>query len=244
MTDFCRVAGVDIRSMDLSHGTWKSHRGCQVCSVHGFDLGFCQFEGTGEPPYWCPDKRGRCGALIKGQLRSETLVREVMPRFAASSNFGHADPDLVLLDSALWDLAKWWQRRGSPRSRRGAQPVQAAADDMREWCHKDVPEALHWVKDAFPRSTIAFQVPPTILEAQYGRSPKALDQMAACIKTELAGGSTVLIDYHKLMDEELTKVAARQDAFRIKDGHPDPIHPAVQVGLEYIGELLNHVAGP
>ena len=40
-----------------------------------------------------------------------------------------------------------------------------------------------------------------------------------------------------------------EDAFRIKvdssgTGHPDPIHPAVQVGLEYIGELLNHVAGP
>jgi len=272
MEEFCRGANVPLTATNLSGGSRATERGCQVCSVGGFDMAFCQHNGAGVPPYWLPIKTGVLQTLtgsrgsrarrdwtpvqrsrwqqyidreLAKQIPSETVIREFVPRFAASSSFGHADPDMVLLDSALWDLAKWWQRRGRPQT---VPPVEPFASDIQEWCHKSIPETLRWVKETFPRSSIAFQVPPTILQATDGRSPTALDEMSACIKKELQGQDIILIDYHKIMDDMMARGGDREEVFRPvlhqskKTWGRDPVHPAPKVSNEYINAILTRVA--
>ena len=119
---------------------------------------------------------------VAANQRSQVRSAKWIQRGAPLAILEHPDlfrgrqPVLVLLDSALWDLARLWMLRGFPRS------SEVADEDIDFWCQVEVPRYLDMVAEAFPHSAVAFQIPPPVREAAYGRSPGATEKMAWCIR--------------------------------------------------------------
>ena len=141
-----------------------------------------------------------------------------------------SEPTVVVLNSALWDLAGWWLLEGEPKSR------AVDAQDMEWWCNIGVLEALGWIKGMFPTSIVAFQVPPTMNYARGGRSPEILDKMAACVKARLAGTGVALIDFHQVVDNYL-KTHSRQETFN------DEVHLRKELTMDYMNLILTAAGG-
>lgn len=137
---------------------------------------------------------------------------------------------MVVLNSALWDLAGWWLLEGEPKDH------HVDAQDMEWWCNVGVLEALGWIRETFPTSIVAFQVPPTINYGGGGRTPEIVDKMAACVKARLTGTGVVFIDFHQVVESYL-KTHSRQEPFK------DQIYPRKGPTMDYMNLILTVAAG-
>lgn len=194
--------------------------------------------GTGEPPYHycmfpgCVPARGLPPGV---HLRSEEHIKIDAVYFAVRVLKTRA-PTMVVIDSSLWDLANWWNRAGRPQ----ATYVNNSAIEW--WCHKGYPQMLQWVLDAFPTSTIVYRTIPTIVatNSSHGRSPEAIAQMDACLRSEL-GGKFHAIDYRQIVQSRLDAGISPTDIFlkMRKDG----VHPDFDTAALYANAAMEYVAG-
>jgi hypothetical protein len=153
-------------------------------------------------------------------------------------------PDLVVVDTSLWDLAVWRQE----------DKAEVSTKRVRQWCQHDLPFLLEVVKVRFPTSRIAFRTAPTI--DQLGPShllekftEHEIDMLYDCVTSStvdgklrlprpLQGGSDEyeVIDYHAIMNKLIDHRGTRTGLF-MGDGY----HPTSYPSTLYINEVLRRV---
>jgi hypothetical protein len=122
-------------------------------------------------------------------------TRDILKRIANTTahDMLQGSPDLVVVDSSLWDLAVWKEvvQCGSrPCDRRSRWPcalpcgsswcssqcgssacacnrsVDVSQERVQRWCRHDLPGLLERVRKTFPTSRIAFRTAPTVVDAK------------------------------------------------------------------------------
>jgi len=225
LVDACARVGANLTSVCRSHLKEGVYDSCTRnnwmlwCSpIGGFSMAFLLNFGYGEPPYYTKIEanfwhdRSEEHIMIDGH---EVSVR----------GLGTSEPSVVVVDSSLWDLSRWWEQKGKPES------SDVPDDKLLEWCHEGVPQIINWTARAFPKSAIAFRTPPTMVYAEFGRTPEAIEKMADCIRKELIG-KVDLIDYHALVDSL---------GDRISGLYTNAAHPSRLINLMYWNTVLNYV---
>jgi len=163
------------------------------------------------------------------QYQPTYKVIQAAPELARTA-FGQA-PDLVVVESSLWDLATWWQQLGH----------RATPKRLQHWCNHDLPYLLKNVTDIFKQSRVVFRTAPTVALWNNERWTQAdFDALHDCVKRRSAGTGKVfedvgVIDYHEIMDTLISSTA--KDSL---DGlwKPDGYHPSAVPGRLYLNEIF------
>jgi len=177
-------------------------------------------QGTG------PDIGGGNGAAWKF-LPTWNIITHA-PVFCRSA-FGKNQPDLVVVETSLWDLAGWWQITGH----------QATPERLEQWCDKDLPFLLKAVTDVFSQSRVVFRTAPQVARSTKRWTQGNFEAMHQCVERRSAGTGEVLehvgvIDYYDIMDKLiLNKSDGGEDLWRV-DGY----HPADLPGRLYLNEIF------
>jgi hypothetical protein len=181
-----------------------------------------------------PDKAGKNGAHWKF-LPTKGVIKHA-PVFS-SICFGTRTPDLVVVESSLWDLASWWQLTGH----------QATPERLEQWCNKDLPFLLESVTNVFNESRVVFRTAPQVASWSDTIERWTLDNFEAlhrCVERRSARTGEVfknvgVIDYHEIMDE-LMKSKSDGDT-RLQDEDlwlEDGYHPSALLGRHYLNEIF------
>lgn len=281
----CSAAGASIKQ-DAKF--FNIQYGAQGCHFEGFGVAYYLNFGTGRPPYWkIPPSVGA------RRITSEHHLKVDAPLMALRI-LNTTSPDVVMVDSSTWDLAKWWvtceaapsqhqhllpppspppRTRLLPRLLRGARAAACAADGSKGvnytglervpiWCDQELPQLFEWVRSTFNRSLLAYRTPPTTRYAEPGRSEASLEAMDACGRVVAQRLGFKLVDYHRVVDEDLAlpasasadEAAARRAwAFPQLVNKPDAdgklrenpesnvVHPGLQQAMRYMDEALSLV---
>jgi hypothetical protein len=218
MNDFCGRMGGESGSDKVVGEMWGFSG---VCQVGDFTIAFFVNQGTGEPPYWkcsrphCNHKRPLPPYLHE---HSEDRIKYDAVEFSQRV-FGTKNPTVVLVHTALWDLANQWERAGFP----GTTNVDEAY--LTRWCQHDMPHMFRWVSDAFASSRIILRTMPTmrrkepIAGAEGGRSPEVFSKMTTCLRN--ISRNRAMIDYRGIV-ERLMQMGMPADLLFAKDG----VHPS------------------
>mmetsp|Transcript_25252 Transcript_25252/g.65964 ORF Transcript_25252/g.65964 Transcript_25252/m.65964 type:complete len:339 (+) Transcript_25252:91-1107(+) len=183
------------------------------------------------PKNTLPDHGGKNGAHWKYEPTWKII--EDAPNFGHIT-FGPQPPDLVVVESSLWDLASWWQLTGH----------QATPERLEQWCNKDVPYLLKKVTDAFPKSQVVFRTAPQVAPENKGAerwTHANFETMHDCVMRRSAGTGKVfehvgVIDYHGIMDKLISSTSdekLRRDLW-LEDGY----HPSDVPGRLYLNEIF------
>lgn len=192
------------------------------CNIPGFELISLVNPGSGERPYWFEDALEKRKVPVK-LPRSEylqTYIKNYMQKQATAS------PDLVVVDSSLWDVAKWVR---FPDGKTQEQHVE-------KWCRQDIPNLLQSVQETFPSSRVVFVTQPRVTSRakdKFANGVHTLTAMYQCITSELHG-KTDIIDYHGILEDKLQD--STEQVMFMKDGY----HPAEPVAKEYLNEVMNY----
>jgi len=181
-------------------------------------------KGTG------PDNAGQNGAKWR-LLPTREVIRHA-PGFCRIA-FGTNQPDLVVVDSSLWDLAGWWQMTGH----------QATPERIEQWCNKDLPSLLEAVTSVFKESRGVFRTAPQVAPWSTERWTQAnFEAMHQCVERRSAGTGEVLehvgvIDYHEIMDKLILRESDGDNI--VKDlWRLDGYHPADLPGRLYLNQIF------
>jgi hypothetical protein len=144
---------------------------------------------------------------------------------------GSSTPDLVVVETSLWDLAGWWQNSGH----------RATPERLEQWCDKDLPYLLKNVSAVFPQSRILFRTAPKVaLSSTQKWTQENFEAMHDCVLRRSAGTGQVyervgVIDYYDIMEKLITSSAKShlEDLWR-----PDGYHPAQMPGRLYLNEIF------
>jgi len=148
-------------------------------------------------------------------------------------------PDLVVVDSSLWDLLVWRLGTGGENTTWG-EPKEVTEERVQQWCQKDVPYLLGNVSRAFPTSRIAFRTAPTIDHTpKYEKFEKRdIELLYKCISSNTKKGKLFgkyeVIDYHAIMNKLIDRKIPH-----LFNG--DGYHPSSYASALYIKELLSRV---
>jgi len=141
------------------------------------------------------------------------------------------DPDLVVVDSSLWDLSAWVEKDGR----------EVSDARVRRWCQHDLPGLLAKVSDVFPSSRVAFRTAPNCLHcptrgaALFGNP--AIDQLYKCITSSTRGGK--LFDKYEVVDYyAIVKNIPADDPQASSLYESDGYHPSWYASLKYVNETL------
>jgi len=138
-------------------------------------------------------------------------------------------PNLVVVETSLWDLAGWKQQTGH----------HATPERLQQWCDKDLPFLLKKVTDVFPQSRVVFRTAPQVAEWNNVKWTQAnFEAMHECVVRRSAGTGEVfkgvgVIDYHEIMDKLIASAAKKNDLWR-----PDGYHPSALPGRLYLNQIF------
>lgn len=160
----------------------------------------------------------------------------------AKRTLGTDAPNIVVVESSLWDLVKWWEWSGSPPMDKYETPNL----NIQAWCTQEMPDLLKRVRQQFPSSQVLFRTPPTVEEIEHpvmhGETPEAIESLAKCIHAQLREDE--VFDYRQLVDDligqasELVRNNPRVNPARLifsSDGR----HPGKCAGIKYFHALLS-----
>jgi len=204
----------------------------------GLNVGFFFHPGVGvkgdlEPPF---HNGTRWGANLHNPISNPKELIKMSRQF-----MGHEFPDLVVLDSSLWDLATWASQTGK----------NMADERLIQWGNSDLFNMLNRVSEAFPQSRIVFRTAPAVYDSKYFTtkdnivhsdvavfSPDLVSNMNSEVKKHLAKGKLYgkyeIIDYNKIMDGLLKERGFRDPTLWLKDGY----HPTAEAGRRYFNKIL------
>lgn len=165
------------------------------------------------------------------------VVNEIAPAFAG------ARPDLVVVDSSLWDLANWQIVDGG-----GDAAHLDVAKHVQEWCARALPTLMGAVAGAFPRSRVVFRTAPATFANCSSKKAfsngsdghvcwhPGVDLLHECVMDSLSEGRLLgrydVIDYYKIM-ADLWKTFVPKKLYR-SDGY----HPGSFPAIRYFNEIL------
>jgi hypothetical protein len=151
-----------------------------------------------------------------------------------------ANPDLVVVDSSLWDLAVWREQDNITDN------AEVPVERVRQWCVHDLPNLLGNVSEVFPTSRIAFRTAPTIMESllpgheleKFTRHE--IEMLYDCINSSMVEGALFgkyeVIDYHEIMANISARGLPQHRLYR-----PDGYHPSSYPSALYVNEILRRV---
>jgi len=177
------------------------------------------YDGSLQPPFFTgfmPD--------------TQTIVSRIAPAVIG------ARPDMVVVDSSLWDLANWQLTKGEE------QPFDVAKR-VGKWCAHALPTLLDAVSGAFPNSRVVFRTAPATLANCTTKKEggvcwhPGIDLFHECVMNSLSGGKLFgrhdVIDYYKIM-AELWKTHDPVVLYREKD----QVHPSTVPALHYFNAIF------
>jgi len=139
-------------------------------------------------------------------------------------------PNLVVVDSSLWDLSAWHTV--------GTQDY--SQERVKKWCYHDLPFLLYNVSRAFPNSTVAFRTAPTFSGPKQvwrysNLSAQDVADLYHCVQDQTHKGKLYgkypVVDYRELVQK--LKEKGKKDIF-MRDG----MHPHALPSLLYVNEIL------
>jgi len=140
------------------------------------------------------------------------------------------DPDLVVVDSSLWDLSAWVEKDGR----------EVSDARVRRWCQHDLPGLLAKVSDVFPSSRVVFRTAPNCQNCPSGGAlfgNPAIDQLYKCITSSTRGGK--LFDKYEVVDYyAIVKNIPADDPQASSLYESDGYHPSWYASLKYVNETL------
>jgi len=152
------------------------------------------------------------------------------PKFSQLA-FGTASPDLVVVETSLWDLAGWWQHTGH----------RATPERIQQWCDKDMPYLLKTVSAYFPQSRIVFRTAPKVAPWSTERwTQQNFEAMHDCVLQKSAARVEAfehvgVIDYYDVMEKLIASTGRDQlDSLWKSDGY----HPSEMPGRLYLNEIF------
>lgn len=190
------------------------------CSMGGITLAYMFHPGAGSPPYWLHNNlKHHTGGAQEQHLLTQDIV--TLDAVNYTQRVFNSNPSLIVVESSLWDLAKWWDASGKPDMNNGTYVPPHT--QIQNWCSHEIPELLSWVDAAFPGSRIAFRTPPTVQYKGMGESSENIELMQQCILGHTQGsrvyGKYDLIDYHGIMDDLIKQ---GKDNLWLDNRHPGP----------------------
>jgi hypothetical protein len=220
----------------------KFYRLVCIDQERALNVGFFFHPGVGlkgdmEPPFY---NGTRWGANLHNQLSDPKELIKMSRQF-----MGHEFPDLVVLDSSLWDLATWASQSGK----------NVADERLIQWGNSDLFNMLNRVSEAFPQSRIVFRTAPTVHDPKYFVtkddtngivihrdvavfSPDLVSKMNAEVKKHLKKGKLYgkyeIIDYNKIMGGLIKERGFRDPTLWLKDGY----HPRQEASRRYFNKIL------
>jgi len=221
---FCTAIGSKVQKFQTRNPfSYLSH-----CDVGKFTLAYAFHPGAAPMPYF-----SEYAGTASAQLVVQNTVHDVQVQFGRQ-------PTAVIVDSSLWDVSNWWEKKGRPKD-----PYPIPHADIATWCSRDVPNLLNWVQSSYPNSAIAYRTAPTVFaDNGYGQTPQNIDAMVKCIETHKDPlnklyGKFGFIDYHHFVDEVLKSAAGSG----LKLYYKDSLHPGPSLSLMYMNKVLNWVRG-
>jgi len=170
--------------------------------VHHSGVGY---DGNLTGPYYFQVKPG------ENDITTETIIER------AQQSTKHQAPDLVVVDSSLWDLANWASRDQHLPSK----------ERIGRWCDHDIPLLMQHVEDRFGRGKVVFRTAPDVREDR-GKmwSKQNLQDMYTCIMSKLKDGKIFgrwrIIDFHKIFADAQASSASSASMWLPDGFHPTP----------------------
>lgn len=233
VVDFCSQGrNLDTYKVDsFSHSNWCFDRSLNVKIGAMFHPGV-GYKGDLEYPFW--HYWGSPLSVISGagNYSTKTLLDKYAINF--SQSMFQREPDMVVVDSSLWDLAVWQQEDGDDeRAERPQERVQ-------QWCQHDLPGLMATVSRTFPDSRVAFRTAPECLTCSINKfTNRMIEQLHECITQSTRRGKLFgmydIIDLRGLM-QNLSAGAYREYAYR-EDGY----HQSKYASLLYLNEVFRHL---
>lgn len=206
-------------------------------------MGFVFHPGVGyngdlQPPFYNRTRYGNIKSSVIGE-GDKSLFEQSMRMV------GEQYPDMVIVDSSLWDLANWANidRRGDPTPER-----------LQQWCDRDLPNMLKQVKRTFNKSRVIFRTAPfTARFIPMGItgvslfSNEGIKSMRHCVKKKTKGGMLFgkypVIDYFSLLESFLPvdmhgQRIKNQSLWNQSLWQADGYHPSKEPARLYINDIL------
>jgi len=216
-------------------------------------MGWCNGRGGhGTEPVeaaWCSDEENETsvgflfhpGVGFNGDCKHPIAIPlgyatgRILRRFARKTAFLmlEGEPDMVVVDSSLWDLFAW--RKATTRNLNRTKEV--TEERVQQWCQHDLPSLLEKVSIIFPASRIIFRTAPTIEHTPNLEKFKKedIELLYQCVKSSTIEGKLFgkyeIIDYHAIMQNLIDRNVP--GLFRNDGYHPDWYPSAL-----YMNEVL------
>jgi len=205
-------------------------------------MGFVFHPGVGyhgdlKPPFYNRTRYGNITSSIIG--RGQEALFEHSERMV-----GERFPNMVVVDSSLWDLANWASRDGRD---------EPSPKRLQQWCDHDLGRLMYQVQRSYNKSRIVFRTAPITakphrVEGVEQFSEAAIEFMHQCVKAKSRSGKLFgtfdVIDYHRLVDQLMPK---NKSGKMMKDATQwllDGYHPNKEPARLYINEILRLIDKP
>jgi len=211
----------------------------------GLNVGFWFHPGVGltgdlTQPFY---NNTKYGAKLSNPIANKSELIKLSIRF-----MGHEFPDLVVVDSSLWDIATWTSQTGK----------NMTDERLKQWGETDLVKLLFRVSEAFPKSRIVFRTAPTVYDTKTfvthdGRkhedvavfSPDSVYKMNNELYKHIYGpkagagagklyGKFEVLYYNKIMNALIKERGFRDPTLWLKDGY----HPCPEASKRYFNKIL------
>jgi len=199
-------------------------------------IGFWFHPGVGingdlQPPFYNRTRFPDVQNIIRDKTLLQKNCRAIM---------GDIFPDMVVVDSLLWDMATWasWGLKNVTEER------------VRKWGDHDLHLLLTRVSEAFPTSRVVFRTAPTVHHPKFLNEPELRNLNIAVISAEGVNmmnselgrhmtegklyGQYQMVDYSGIMNELLEERGFADPSLWLKDGY----HPSREPSRRYMNEVL------
>ncbi|CAK0847471.1 unnamed protein product [Prorocentrum cordatum] len=205
------------------------------------NIGFVFHPGVGingdlQPPFY---NRTQWGSNIGQPISDDKVLRKW-----SSSMVGELFPDMVVVDSSLWDLSTWasWGMRN------------VTADRLRQWGMRDLKNELARVSEAYNKSRIVFRTAPAVYKTKWVVSDTGYEykdvavfsndgirqmqkELRKHIKDGKLYGKYEVIDYSQIMDDLIQERGADDPSLWLKDGY-HPKTESAEPSRRYLNEVF------
>lgn len=203
------------------------------CTFDGLTLVYTFHPGATAPPYY-NDGLGNDYNEGYGSVTTHSIVKSKL--LEMKHKFGKL-PDATIVDSDIWDVASWWQRRGEPDDWHAPHKL------ISEWRQVTIPSFLDFVQDANPHGRVALRSPPPVFDTRWRdwtrNLHETIEEMSTMLtkSTNEAGLLTPtkypLIDYHQVTLSEGKALGGP-----LHKWYMDDLHPGKEIGLALMGAAL------
>lgn len=214
-----------------------------ACSYNDLVLMYAFHPGATPPPYY--DALNHPSSLTSHDIVNLRLKSIFL-------NFGRL-PDVVIVDSSMWDVANWWGKDGSPK----VWPVPATAGlksppgwlassmakHVDPWCHETVPNFLKFVQTAVPNGVVLSRLPFPVFDDDYqpyaAHLHETINMMTSCLRK---APNTWTLDTPTMVNTAAKRIGGSYLTPDIlRKLYSDNLHPGPKLSLGILDQITSWV---